>query len=130
MIRNSEEVALSGNRGGRSGQTYSNYPIMEAGLKFIRDNKDRPFFCYLPITPPHGMYDIPEDDLAWDLSRDADWVKDPDVPRDVKNYAAMVTMVDRNVGQVIELLQELDLEDNTIVFLCGDNVRLRACREL
>ena len=43
---------------------------------------DGPFFCYLPITPPHGMYDIPADDPAWDQYGDADWVKDPDVPQD------------------------------------------------
>ena len=57
LIRNSEEVKLDGNIGGRSGKTYSHYPIMEEGLKFIRTNKDKPFFCYFPITPPHGMYD-------------------------------------------------------------------------
>jgi len=121
LIRNSEEVELAGNRGGRAGQTYSHYAIMDEALKFIRANKDRPFFCYLPITPPHGMYDIPADDPAWKHYRDADWVEDPDVSRDAKNYAAMVTMVDRNVGEVIDLLKELDLEANTIVFFTGDN---------
>jgi arylsulfatase A-like enzyme len=121
LIRNSEEVELAGNRGGRTGQTYSHYPIMEEGLKFIRANKDRPFFCYLPITPPHGMYDIPADDPAWELYREDAWLKDPDVPQDAKNYAAMVTLVDRNVGEVLDLLRELGLEDNTIVFFTGDN---------
>jgi len=121
LIRNSEEVELAGNPGGRTGQTYSHYAIMDDALEFIRDNRDRPFFCYLPITPPHGMYDIPADDPAWDLYRDDEWVKDPDVPQDTKNYAAMVTMVDGNVGQVLDLLRELGLEDNTIVFFTGDN---------
>ena len=121
LIRNSEEVELAGNRGGRSGQSYSHYAIMGEAIKFIRANKDRPFLCYLPITPPHGMYDIPADDPAWGQYRDAEWIKDPDVPQDAKNYAAMVTMVDRNVGQVLDLLEELDLEDNTIVFFTGDN---------
>jgi arylsulfatase A-like enzyme len=121
LIRNSEEVKLEGNRGGRSGQTYSHHVIMDEALKFIRENRDRPFFCYLPITPPHGMYDIPADDSAWKQYREADWVKDADVPQDVKNYAAMVTMVDNNLGQVLDLLKALDLEDNTIVFFTGDN---------
>lgn len=121
LIRNSEEVKLPGNRGGRSGKTYSHYTIMDEAMKFIRANKDRPFFCYLPITPPHGMYDIPADDPAWELYKNDEWVKDPDVPQDVKNYAAMVSMVDRNLGQVIDLLRQLDLEDNTIVFFTGDN---------
>ena len=121
LIRNSEEVELAGNEGGRSGPTYSHYAIMEEALEFIRTNKERPFFCYLPVTPPHGMYDIPEDDPAWELYRDDEWAADPDVSQDVKNYAAMVTMVDRNVGQVLDLLRELGLEDETIVFFTGDN---------
>lgn len=121
LIRNSEEVKLPGNVGGRSGKTYSHYAIMDEALKFVRENKDRPFFCYLPITPPHGMYDIPKDDPAWDLYRDDAWMKDETVPQDAKNYAAMVTMVDRNVKEVLDLLKQLKLEDNTIVFFTGDN---------
>jgi arylsulfatase A-like enzyme len=121
LIRNSEEVELDGNIGGRTGPTYSHYAIMDEALEFIRTNKDEPFFCYLPITPPHGMYDIPADDPAWELYDDDEWVKDPDISQDIKNYAAMVTMVDNNVRQVLGLLRELNLEDNTIVFFTGDN---------
>jgi arylsulfatase A-like enzyme len=121
LIHNSEEVTLPGNVGGRSGRTYSHYTIMNEALEFIRSNRNQPFFCYLPITPPHGMYDIPTDDPAWELYRDDDWVQDPEVPQDVKNYAAMVTMVDRNVREVLDLLRELDLEESTIVFFTGDN---------
>jgi arylsulfatase A-like enzyme len=121
LIRNSEEVALEGNVGGRSGKTYSHYRIMEEGLGFIREHKERPFFCYFPVTPPHGMYDIPKDDPAWDLYKDEDWMKDPSIAQDIKNYAAMVSMVDHNVGQVLDLLSELGLEKDTIVFFTGDN---------
>ena len=121
LIRNSEEVKLEGNVGGRSGKTYSHYVIMDEALNFIRENKDRPFFCYLPITPPHGMYDIPADDPAWELYKNDDWINDPGLSQDTKNYAAMVSMVDRNVKQVLDLLRELKLEDNTIVFFTGDN---------
>ena len=45
LVRNSQEVPLQGNRGGRSGQTYSHYVIMEAALELIRAHKDRPLFC-------------------------------------------------------------------------------------
>lgn len=121
LVRNSKEVTLKGNKGGRSGETYSHYEIMNEAIGFIRENKDRPFFCYLPITPPHGMYDIPADDPAWQQYQDDAWMKDSKVPQDVKNYAAMVTMVDNNLGTVIDLLKELELEDNTIVFFTGDN---------
>jgi arylsulfatase A-like enzyme len=119
LVRNSEEVPLEGNVGGRSGQTYSHYEIMQAGLDFIRANADRPFFCYLPITPPHGMYDIPADDPAWELYEGAEWMEG--VSQDVRNYAAMVSLVDRNVGEVLDLLAELELEDDTLVVFSGDN---------
>lgn len=121
LVRNSDEIVLPGNTGGRSGQTYSHYVIMQKALDFIRANQTRPFFCYLPITPPHGMYDIPQDDPAWQLYRQDEWMNDPGVSQDAKNYAAMVSMVDRNVRQVLDLLQELNLEENTIVFFTGDN---------
>ena len=121
LIRNSEEVPLEGNVGGREGKTYSHYAIMDQALAFIRENRERPFFCYLPITPPHGNYDIPATDPAWGQYQDAEWMKDPLLPQDVKNYAAMVTMIDNDLGRVLDLLAELKLEDNTIVFFTGDN---------
>ncbi|MGD2174511.1 MAG: arylsulfatase, partial [Candidatus Brocadiaceae bacterium] len=115
IVRNSEELTLPGNRGGASGETYSHYVIMDEGLKFIRDNKDQPFFCYFPITPPHGMFNIPDDDPAWQIYKDEPW------PEDAKRYAAMVNMVDRNVGEVLALLKELGLDEDTIVLFSGDN---------
>ena len=121
LIRNSEEVVLEGNVGGRTGKTYSEYPIHAAALQFIRDNKERPFLCYMPITPPHGMYDIPADDPAWELYKNEAWMRDPTISPDTKNYAAMVSMVDRELGNVLDLLRELGLEENTIVFFTGDN---------
>lgn len=121
LVRQSQEIPLAGNNGGRTGKTYSHYEIMREGLQFIRDHQSRPFFCYLPITPPHGNYDIPATDPAWEQYRDDAWMQDESVPQDVKNYAAMVTMVDNNVGQVLDLLKELKLESNTIVFFTGDN---------
>ena len=117
LVHNSKEVALAGNDGGRSGETYANYEIMKRGLDFIRENKDRPFFCYFPITPPHGMYDIPADDPAFDAYKDDEWFNDPKIAQDVKNYAAMVTMVDNDLQTILDLLRDLKLEDNTIVFL-------------
>ena len=115
IVRNSEELVLPGNRGGRAGQTYSHYVIMEEAKKFILANRDRPFFCYLPVTPPHGIFDIPDSDPAWAVYKDKPW------PEEAKRYAAMVGMLDRQVGEVIELLKELGLDDQTIIFFSGDN---------
>ncbi len=115
IVRNSEEVVLKGNKGGSSGETYSHYVIIDEAKKFITANKDKPFFCYLPITPPHGLFNIPDNDPAWAIYKDKPW------PEDAKRYAAMVNMVDRQVGEFLDLLKQLELEDNTLVFFCGDN---------
>ncbi|MCA9054951.1 MAG: sulfatase-like hydrolase/transferase [Planctomycetaceae bacterium] len=115
LVRNSKEVPLADNHGRGDGQTYSHYVIFDAALDFIREHQGGPFFCYLPVTPPHGIFSIPDDDPAWKLYADQPW------PEDARRYAAMVSMVDRNVGQVVDLLQELGLDDNTVFFFSGDN---------
>jgi arylsulfatase A-like enzyme len=117
LIRNSEEMVLEGNNGGSNGKTYSHYVIHDAALKFIRENANarKPFFAYLPYTPPHGNFDIPDDDPAWTLYKDQAW------PEPARRYAAMVSMVDRQVGEILALLEELGIDDNTLVFFSGDN---------
>jgi len=115
IVQNSEEVPLKNNHGLSNGETYSHYVIVDGAMQFIREHKDQPFFCYMPITPPHGIFDIPDDDPSWQIFKDKDW------PEQAKRYAAMVHMVDRNVGDTIALLKELGLEENTLVLFAGDN---------
>jgi len=115
IVRNSEEVPLPGNHGFSKGTNYSHYVIYNEAVRFIRDHKDQPFFCYLPFTPPHGLFDIPDSDPAWALYKDKNW------PPKARRYAAMVTMVDRQVGELTALLKELGLHEKTIFFLSGDN---------
>ena len=115
IVRNSEEMLLEGNHGGSDGQTYSHYAIMEEARRFIRANRGRPFFCYLPVTPPHGIHDIPDEDPAWALFKDKPW------PESARRYAAMVNMVDRQVAEILAMLKEFGLQRDTIVFFCGDN---------
>jgi len=113
LWRNSEKVPMTGEPG--SMQRYTHNRIFEQTLAFIRANKDRPFFCYAPWTPPHGKYQIPEEEPAWKMYKDKPW------PNAAKVVAAMDTMIDRHVGQLLELLRELDLDERTIVFFCSDN---------
>jgi arylsulfatase A-like enzyme len=115
LIQNSEEVPLKGNNGGSQGETYSHYVIHDAAMKFIRDHAKKPFFAYLPYTPPHGNFNIPDSDPAWVLYKDQPW------PEDARRYAAMVSMLDRQVGEMLALLQELGIDGNTLVFFSGDN---------
>ena len=114
LWRNSERVPLPGNEGGKRSQ-YSHHVIYDEAIKFIRASKDRPFFCYCPWTPPHAKYEFPQDDPAWALYKDKDW------PNDAKVAAAMDSMMDRQVGEIIALLEELGLDSKTLIFFCSDN---------
>lgn len=97
-------MPLEGNQGGRQGKTYSHYVIRDAAMKFIRDHSKQPFFCYMPFTPPHGNFDISDSDPAWAIYKDQPW------PEEARRYAAMVTMLDRQVGELFTMLKELGIE--------------------
>jgi len=96
-------------------EKYTHYLIADEGLKFIRENKDNPFFMYCCWTPPHAKYQIPEDDPAVALYKDKDWSSTEKV------VAAMDSMIDRDVGRILDLLKELKNDDDTIVFFTSDN---------
>ncbi len=92
---------------------YSQEVFLEKMLKFIRTNKERPFFLYHSTQLPHGPVDIPEvhpsvasDDRLTDVE---------------KEYASMVIMLDDHVGQIMAELKKLGLDGNTIVFFVSDN---------
>ena len=93
------------------GKTYAQNLIENEVLDWVRKQKDRPFFLFYAITLPHGKFEI--DDQG--IYKDKPWT---DVE---KNYAAMVTRLDSDVGRLLSLLKELNLEDRTLVMLSGDN---------
>ncbi|BCX46979.1 arylsulfatase [Haloferula helveola] len=93
------------------GKTYAQDLVQKAALDFIRDNKEGPFFLFYAMTLPHGRYEI--DDQG--IYKDKDWSEKE------KNYAAMVTRLDHDLGEVLELLEELKIADNTLVITAGDN---------
>lgn len=110
LWHNEEKVMLAGNKDGKQ-EDYSHDMIFDFACDFIRDQKEDPFFLYLPWTLPHGAYEIP-DASAWD---DKPWTDDEKV------YAAMITKIDTQVGQIVDLLRELDIEDNTLLFFGSDH---------
>jgi len=122
LLRNSERVELPGNHDAfYEGETFSHYQIVQAAEQFIRTNKDRPFFAYLPWTVPHGLWGFPKSDPSWALYKDKPWTAGQRSKDDAKVYAAMVNMADRQIGQIRELLEELGIAGNTILFVSGDN---------
>jgi|TARA_B110000438_G_C15767970_1_gene630497 arylsulfatase A-like enzyme len=114
LIRNSKREELPENKNGKKG-SYTHYLIEKETLKFIEENKDKPFFCYAAWTPPHGDYVIPHDDPNYLLYKDKSWSQKD------KNYAGMVSLLDQGVGRIVAKLKELGIADNTLLIYTSDN---------
>ena len=109
-----EMVSLPGNQGGKK-EIYIPYQQEEKALQLIREHHKEPFFLYLAVTPPHGAYIIPTSDPAFAMYNG--------IPggTQVQHYAAMVTRTDQTIGKVMDLLKELEIDEDTIVFYTSDN---------
>jgi arylsulfatase A len=106
---------------------YSHDLIQEHALDFIRRHRAKPFFCYVPYTIPHVELTVPEDSEALYRGKfPKKSIKDPRpgyISSDdaYATYAGMVSRLDRSVGEVLALLKELELENDTVVFFSSDN---------
>lgn len=126
LWKNDTKVLLPENEGGKRGR-YSHDLIQQHTLDFIRRHHDKPFFCYVPYTIPHVELTVPEDsEKEYRGQFPQKTIKDPRpgyISSDdaYATYAGMVSRLDRSVGEVMALLKELKLDENTIVFFSSDN---------
>jgi arylsulfatase A-like enzyme len=110
LWRNEQKESIPENTNGRRGR-YSHDLLTDEAVSFLRRNKDKPFFLYLPFTIPHRRFEVP----SLDAYAKEDW------PEEAKIFAAMVTRLDRDVGRVLGELDQLGLTKDTIVFFTSDN---------
>ncbi len=97
---------------------YSQKLFVQEIENYIRKNRDSTFFVYFPTQIPHGR-----------SPRDGDQIQLPEIGQYAgeewthheKLYAAMVSRLDSDVGRIISLLKELDIDENTIVLFTSDN---------
>ncbi len=113
------------NEGGQE-KVYSHDLIANEALEFIKKYKDGPFFCYVPFTIPHVSLQVPEDSRAayagkWDETPFEGSSNYTPQARPRATYAAMVSRMDRDVGRIMALLDDLGLEQDTIVIFTSDN---------
>jgi arylsulfatase A-like enzyme len=108
---------LSGNS--KSREHYSHDLLTDRALDFIRKSKDEPFFLYAAYTVPHfasrnedpDRFTVPNtepyDHTGWDVK--------------AKKLATMIHLLDRDVGRIVALTEELGIADNTLVVLTSDH---------
>lgn len=110
---------ITGNRGGKN-KFYSHDLFTAKANDFIVRNKDHPFFLYVAYTIPHYS-DYPKDTPEHYIVPSDEPYSDNKWPQIAKNYAAMITRMDSDVGKLMKLLKDLQLEENTLVFFTSDN---------
>lgn len=89
-------------------QNYLTQRYTDEALRFIEENQDDPFFLYLPHAMPHKP-----------LAASENFYKHGGVAADL--YASVIRELDWSVGQVLEKLRALELEEKTLVLFASDN---------
>ncbi len=111
------------------GKTYSHDLIMAESLSWIREHKDGPFFAFFPVTIPHAAMHVPEDYAKPFRAKFPEFENKvgrygnnkPFATNPAAQFAGMMTALDQGVGRILDLLEKLDLDANTIVMLSSDN---------
>ncbi len=94
--------------------------LTDEAISFIQKNRDKPFFCYLPLSTPHSPMQVPG--KYWERFKDKKLMMDhPQADDHTRAALAMCEHLDDNVGRVLAKLEELKLAENTIVVYFSDN---------
>jgi len=108
------------------GNEYAQDKMAAEALHFIRQHQSQKFFLYLPFPVPHLALQVPDEALA---SYRGAFTEKPYLgedgylphPTPRAAYAAMITRMDQQIGAVMALLEELNLDKNTLIFFSSDN---------
>ncbi|MCH6255069.1 arylsulfatase [Puniceicoccaceae bacterium K14] len=129
-----EKVVLEENAGTAKG-IYAPSLIHDETLQFIKDNKDSPFFCYVASIIPHAELIAPEEYMekfrgkietgaaftGVDEGEELRLGKYQSQEEPHVAFAAMVALLDDQVGEILATLDELGIAENTLVVFTSDN---------
>jgi arylsulfatase len=125
LWRNGAKEWLPGNNATRTGETYAQDRFADEALKFIREHKDQPFFLYLPFIISHLAIQVPDSAIAqYEGLEETPYTHTGgyhEHPSPHAGYAAMVSYMDRDIGRIIDLIDELGLAENTLFLFTSDN---------
>ena len=85
----------------------------DAAIEFIKENRERPFFCYIPTNAAHGPFLV--------AKKYSEPYKQMGIPSPRAEFYGMITNIDENVGRLRKSLSELGLAENTIFIFTTDN---------
>jgi arylsulfatase A-like enzyme len=111
LYDDAQAFILPGNDGKKVGETYAQELIQNDMLEWLGKNGSDPFMMFYAITLPHGPHEI--DDFG--IYKDKPWSDKQ------KAYAAQISRIDSDVGEMVDKLRELGIAENTLVIFSGDN---------
>ncbi len=127
VVHNGTEIAVEAG-------TFVHDQVIDRALAFIQNNAESgtPFFCYIPTAVPHAAMHAPKElhnkwrkvfpqfDSKIGKYKAGD-EPCPDVQNPIAGFAAMMENLDNEVGELLDLLKKLNVDDNTLVIFSSDN---------
>lgn len=83
---------------------------------FVKRNKDKPFLLYYPLTLTHAPYQPAPDSPDWDPNAQGEQVN-----QHPRHFGEMVQYMDKLIGKLVDLLDELNIRKHTLLIFLGDN---------
>ena len=131
---NDQKVVLSENEGNQKG-VYGPTRIHEEALKFLTAHKDTSFFMYYPSLIPHAELFAPEENMEhfrgqFNPEKNYEGTDEGEKfrngpygsqPESHAAFAAMIEVLDQQVGDILDLVDQLGIAENTIIFFTSDN---------
>ncbi|TNJ44992.1 arylsulfatase [Tamlana fucoidanivorans] len=126
IYENDKKLTLEGNNHQTKEGQHIQYLFTEKATEFINKNHQNPFFLYLAYTIPHFELTIPEEEK--EQYKNLGWPKRQMNPGHYRHdedghvtYAAMVSTLDRHIGDLVQQLKDLGIAKNTLIVFTSDN---------
>eukprot|EP01029_Cantina_marsupialis_P009716 TRINITY_DN225168_c0_g2_i1.p2 TRINITY_DN225168_c0_g2~~TRINITY_DN225168_c0_g2_i1.p2 ORF type:complete len:467 (+),score=7.39 TRINITY_DN225168_c0_g2_i1:103-1503(+) len=124
LWQNRERITIPENENGKR-EIHSHELLTKDALHFIEENKEQPFFLYLSYIVPHAELAAPEEYMKQYRGKFSETAFKGGHYYKQENpkaaYAAMVSMMDADVGKIRTRLKELGIDKNTLVIFTSDN---------
>ena len=108
-------LEINGKQRDYSMDEYGPDVVSDYALDFIQRKKDQPFFLYYPMMLTHEPYDATPDSPDYLTSKSNQGMKN------IGHFADMTAYTDKLIGKLVAKLDELQLRDNTVLLILGDN---------
>ena len=126
IFENENELTIEGNDPQTKEGQHIHYLMTQKATDFIDKHYKEPFFLYLAYTIPHFELTILEKEK--EQYKNLGWPKRKMTPGHYRHdedghitYAAMVSTMDRDIGNLVKQLENLGVADNTLIVFTSDN---------